>query len=379
MRTSKNKLKLYEVDYETAPMFIETLEHVRINEIRCWDTENFRFLNEVQCNAWQKINECRDALIECLNKWYDPQNGWYGICPGGPHIPNGGYPEDSCCGGPIQTGEDDVDDLDSGSEIDPNTDIDDEDADNIDAGDDVDEINNDESDTSYLECYAQSTAKPLVFLNTILRRLKKLFPSMDIQPIYGIGTAKIPIKWGLTEIPVYTGDPEVDPIMMPQDYWDTFTCLSFQPNANEGEIFNMTRILAGECEDCPPELVQDIECHRELLRLTQKLIDLMLPVISQEDLEDKTCDRRCCDEADPNYIYSCLRDGQQQEGDFNIFWDVTGPAGSTTSDFCNRYENAACIPLYISWKDGAVWPTGAAIGGGGYTRGGQAPWQGDNI
>jgi hypothetical protein len=222
-----------------------------------------------------------------------------------------------------------------------------------------------------MECYARETTRPLVFLNTILKRIKKIYPDLDIKPIYGIGTAKIPIKWALPEIPVYDpNNPDDDPVMIPQDYWDTFTCLSFQPNSNGGEIFNVTQILNGGCQNCPPELVDEVECHRELLRLLQKLVQLLYPLLTEEQLNDKTCDRRCCDAYDPNYIVTCLRNGSVSTESFDeLFWDAEGPAaGNNTQNFCEKYENANCIPLYISWKDGAVWPTGGAIGGGGFTR-----------
>ena len=50
MRTSKGMLDLYQLEFETAPMLVETLEHVRINEIFCWDAERAMFLNEEQCS-----------------------------------------------------------------------------------------------------------------------------------------------------------------------------------------------------------------------------------------------------------------------------------------------------------------------------------------
>jgi len=298
MRTSKNKLKLYEIEFETAPFLVDTLEHVRINEIYCWDTENFKFLNEFECNQASEIIEERDKLIDQINEWYDPINGWYGKCPN--------------------------------------------------------------FETNEINCQ-QSTTRPLVFLNTILKRLKKAFPALDIKPIFGIGTAKINIYWGLPKKPVTDpNDPQAPVEWVYSDYWDTFTCLSFTPEANSGEIFNVTKILAGECESCPEELVQEITCHKELVELVQQLLSKMYPLIPEDILYDKTCDRRCCDAYDPNYVISCLRDGNIVNKEFDeLYWDHEGAgAGKNTVSFCEKYENGLCIPLYISWQDGAVWPQG---------------------
>jgi hypothetical protein len=64
-----------------------------------------------------------------------------------------------------------------------------------------------------------------------------------------------------------------------------------------------------------------------------------------------------------------MREGMIPSENFdNLFWDYQGPnAGATAKTFCEQYENAQCIPLYISWKGGAVWPTGKSTGGG-YTK-----------
>jgi hypothetical protein len=283
MRTSKNKLKLYQLDFETAPILLSTLDHVRINLILCWDTEGFTFLTEDQCQAMEEIQENRDKLIDEINKYYDEQHGWYGRC--------------------------------------------------------LIDSNND----GILEkvCAPEGYIRPLVFLNTIIKRLKYKFDGMNIKPIYGIGTAKISLNW----------------IIRPGDYWDTFTCLSFQPDANGGEIFNVTRILDGACSDCPQELIDEIECYRDLLRLVKELVNLMLPLLTEEEINDDSCDRNCCDATDPNYIVKCLVNNQENFEEF--FWDYEGDnAGINAPDFCAKYENATCVPLYIAWKDGVHWPDG---------------------
>jgi hypothetical protein len=161
----------------------------------------------------------------------------------------------------------------------------------------------------------------------------------------------------------------------PKDYWDTFTCLSFD-SGRAGEIFNVTQILAGECTNCPEEIIQELDCHRELVSLVQELIQMHVPLMTEEQLHDETCDRRCCDARDPNYIVECritpdilkgsssgssTRDIEYQFDD--LFWSIDGPGAAETSlKFCEQYLNAACIPLYISWKDGAVWPRGGITG-----------------
>jgi len=297
IRTSKNKLKLFEIEFETAPFYITSLEHVRINEIRCWDTENFRFLSEAECNAMNEIIDSRDKIIDKINKWYDPVNGWYGLCP--------------------------------------------------------------DFETGDINCGPGKTTRPLVFLNTILKRIKKLYPALDIKPIFGIGTAKIPIAWGMPKVPVWE-DPLQPPVYKYQDWWDTFTCLSFN-QGNEGEIFNVTKILQGECVACPEELVQEITCHKELVEAVQELTMLYQPILTQEQMYDKTCDRRCCDALDPNYVVTCIKDGKIPQENFGeIFWDYTGPNAARLSPPCEDIgaSDKPCIPLYISWQQGAVWAQG---------------------
>jgi hypothetical protein len=307
MRTSKEKLKLFEIEFETAPLLLSSLEELRVNKIWCWDSATFKFLDEEQCNANEIIKDELPNLIDELNKYYDEINGWYGLCP-----------------------------------------------------DENGEIN----------CDDKNTTRPLVFLNTIIKRIKKNYDWLDIKPIYGIGTAKIGIDWILKE-----------------DYWDTFTCLSFTPEANAGEIFNLTRILNGECTNCPDSLIRELECHRGLLKVVQDIIEMLKPLMTEEMIKDTTCDRYCCDATDPNYIISCLPPnedlqpndeilnpeetsgsgssdyGQTSPGFNDVIWDIDGPnADRNALKFCDQYVNAVCVPLYISWKDGAFWPEGGITG-----------------
>ncbi len=292
MRTTKNKLNLYQLDFETAPIYVETMEHVRINQIMCWDTENFQFLDETQCNAMEAIQDRRDELIDELNDYYDDINGWYGKCLVNPGSSDQGQ---VCSTGDGMGG--------------------------------------------------PGTTRPLVYVNTIIKRLKRIFEAIDTKPIFGIGTAKIPIEWA----------------MPPNgDYWDTFTCLSFHPDANAGELFNVTQILAGRCQECSQEFIDEIECHRGLLLLVQELVLLLEPLMTEEQLKDRTCDRNCCDSTDVNYLVRCASTSTASEYGFeDFFWDYDGnAAGDNAKNYCEQYENAVCVPLYITWKDGAHWPSG---------------------
>lgn len=351
IRSSKNRLDLYQIDFETAPILVETLEHVRLNEIYCWDTERHMFLTEGPCNMMGCISDCRDKLINLINNWYDEQNGWYGLC-----LENSEYivdwnnicidPNDSECPsaiisdppgwppGPGWPGWPDGPTVPNPGPI----------------------------PTPERNCSEGSSTKPLVFLNTILKRLKKIFGSLDIQPIWGIGTAEIPIEW---IIPYYEIAGPNGPELMQRDYWDTFTCLSFQPNASSGELFNLTQILEGNCTDCPPELIQEIECHRELYTLVMALVLLLKPLLTEEQLKDKTCDRKCCNQFNPEFVARCINEATGNVPDYtDLFWDADGSnAGNNAKSYCDQYENAQCIPLYITWRDGAIWPDGGRVVG----------------
>ncbi len=405
MRTSKNMLGLYQVDFESAPMYVETIEHVRINEIFCWDTERHEFIDEEACGQLGCISACRDILMEEINKWYDEQNGWYGKCsgecsgvdwenlcipeptvidveldeitynpgspmepsehdcPDGPDIENPsewppgpgwpGWPEDPnwiCSDG---TNDDDIDD---------GTGSDDNNTGNL-GPSTINNMNPGSAGSGDVGC-GSGTTRPLVFLNTILKRLKKLFEGLDVKPIYGVGTAKIPIEWIM---PYYAASDPGDPtktIWMQRDYWDTWSCLSFD-DLNSGELFDVTQILAGECEDCPSELVEEIECHRELYLLVTALVLLMKPLMSTEELKDRTCDRKCCDGLPDggveDLILRCQKAGSKSNND--LFWDYAGAdAGSNAPKFHKMYENALNIPLYLTFRDGAIWPDGGRHG-----------------
>jgi len=360
MRTSKGKLDLYQIDFETAPFKVDTLEHVRINEIWCWDTERHVFNDETQCSQMECIIHCRDKLVDYINEWYDEQNGWYGLCkegsgsdidwanlcmPGTPEVaPKTLEQSSEPCEEPPQ-----INPWPPGpgwpgwpSEPYPEPTP----PDNL----------------PQKNCGGKSTTRPLVFLNTILKRLKKIFEAMDLKPIYGTGTAKIPIEWGL---PFYeTVDSDGNQIQIPRDYWETFTCLSYQQGTNSGELFNITKILAGECDQCPPELISEIECHRELYMLVTALVQLLKPLLTEEQLKDKTCDRKCCDMYDPNFVGKCISWASQGNTEFgSLFWDYAGSdAGRNAESFYDMYENALDVPLYITFRDGAHWTKGGRVG-----------------
>ena len=404
MRTSKHMLGLYQVDFESAPMYVETIEHVRINEIFCWDTERQEFIDEESCGQLGCISACRDILIDEINKWYDSQNGWYGKCLGECSSVDW---ENLCIPEPKVVIPNDpntlIDSADAnynpGSPMDPNEPECPDGPDignppkwppgpgwpgwpdpmeysdwlcpdegnpyegNLDAGDAG-------NSNVYVGCDSGTTTpsgekvKPLVFLNTILKRLKKIFEGLELKPIFGVGTAKIPIEWIK---PYYIAPDPADPtqtIWMERDYWDTWSCLSYN-DLNSGELFNLTQILAGECDNCPPELIEEIECHRELYLLVMALVLLLEPLLSEEELKDRTCDRKCCDGI-PNggiegLVMRCQKTGTIPKND--LFWDFTGGnAGNNAPKFHQMYNNALKIPLYLTFRDGAIWPDGGRHG-----------------
>jgi hypothetical protein len=386
MRTSNAKLKLYQLDFETAPMLVETLEHVRINEIFCWDTENFIFVDEEKCNNLECIQKCRDTLIKYINNWYDEQNGWYGLCREG-NCSNVDWAK--LCRGPSITpvGMDDLGSINPDDECPDGPPVPEwppgpgwpgwNDSLLCEPQEPIPPTGPVDPGQKYCNNPSSKT-RPLVFLNTILKRLKKIYPVMDIEPIFGIGTAKIPINWIMPfyELdpdepvnPIEPGDEPVNPIepipeIYQKDYWDTHTCLSYQPKATAGELFNVTKILNGDCVECPPELVQEIECNRELYVLVMALVMLLAPGLTEEQLNDTRCDRKCCDMFDPEFVGKCLNWASTGSGAFDdLFWDSEGAlAGDRGLDpFCGKYQNrlSLCtVPLYISWQDGAVWPSG---------------------
>jgi len=315
-RTSKNKLKLYEVDYETAPITTSTLDHVRLNEIYCWDTENHKFLNEELCTKWNEINVCKNELVSCINKWYDTKNGWYGYCmkdsqEDGTNGANGvnespGYIEECCA-----QAEHDI-----GAPF--------------------------EHKFNTSQCFERTQTRPLIFLNTIIKKIKLVFPALDLKPIFGIGAAEIAISW--MDI-----SPE-NPV-----YWDTFICGN---SSNEEDLINITDILNTdimENEDLI-KLQEEVKCHQELIRLVLKLIKLIKPIIDLDKFQDNSCTRKCC----RNRILSEIRLNTNSP----IFWGADGAIDtlslSQNNRFCTNYQNGACIPLYIS-TSGVFWPNGSAI------------------
>ena len=77
MRTTKNKLKLFQLDFETAPLSRNSVDNLRINNIYYWDTELNKFFPEEKYNILLELNETRDELLDKINKYYNPTTGVY--------------------------------------------------------------------------------------------------------------------------------------------------------------------------------------------------------------------------------------------------------------------------------------------------------------
>jgi len=77
MRTTKNKLKLFQLDFETAPLTRNSVDNLRINNIYYWDTELNKFFPEDKYNILLDLNENRDELLNEINKYYNPITGVY--------------------------------------------------------------------------------------------------------------------------------------------------------------------------------------------------------------------------------------------------------------------------------------------------------------
>lgn len=260
IRTTKDKIKLYQLDFETSPMYWDTLQKVRVDKIFYWDTETFRFLDEEQYENFPDLINRRDELIEEINKYYDNNNGYY-VAP--------------------------------------------------------------------VDC--SNSNRPLLFLNTILRRLKKGFNDLNIKPQFGINTAKIPISWILNN-----------------PYWETFDCVNFDANnINFPDLFNLTEIINDNCSTCDQEFIDEVKEHEDLYNKVKELVILMQPFMTEDQINDFTCDKYCCDVSDINYQELCNKNISLD----NLFHDLNGPI---TGDIVFSSQNG--LPLFISNVDGPVWP-----------------------
>lgn len=260
MRTSKNKLKLYQLEFETAPLYKNSVDNLRINNILYWDTESHRFINEEQYEQFTNMVDNRSILMHEINQFYNKENGFYSAA----------------------------------------------------------------SDASF-------EPRPLVFMNTILRKLKKEFSDLEVKPIFGVGSAEIGIDWILRE-----------------DYWDTFTCLSQNPEQT-GELFNMTGLSANDFADCPEELLEEIQHYKDLFDKVHELTLMLAPFISAEKMQDDTCFKNCCNALNANFVDECV---QQSSIAFDEL--ATGADGSPFPQLkTNLYlTSAELAPLWFSFQNG---------------------------
>lgn len=265
MRTAKNKLKVYQLDFETAPMKMSTLEQVRINKTWYWNTEQFNFFDSNKYDAYANLLENRDALVEEINQYYDAANGWY----------------------------------------------------------------------------APTDAKPLVFLNTILKRVKRQFEGIKLKVIHGVGTVKIPIDWILQD-----------------NYWDSFICLSqvdVQAGEIDGSIFNLSKILEGLCDTCPQEIIDELLPYQDLFQKVKALVEMSAPFIDEAILSDTTCDSSCCDQMDANFINECITSYMIQDGENfdSLATDANGSIEPNSNIYDSLAEDSAVtVPLWISFQNG---------------------------
>lgn len=261
MRTSKNKLKLYQLEFETAPLYKSSVDNLRINSILYWDTENNTFINEEQYEHFSNMVDNRSGLMQEINEFYNKENGFYSA------------PSD-----------------------------------------------------------AGFEPRPLVFLNTILRKLKKEFSDLEVKPIFGIGSAEIAIDW-----------------IQKEEYWDTFTCLSQDPEQT-GELFNLTGLQNNNFEDAPDELKEELEHYWELYLKVQELTSMLAPFISEEKMQDTTCFKNCCNSLNENFVDTCLK--QISSATFDEF--ATGADGNPYPKLeTNVYlTSAELAPLWFSFQNG---------------------------
>jgi len=77
MRTTKNKLKLFQLDFETAPLTKNSIDNLKINNVYYWDTELNKFFIDDQYNKLLELNETRDDILDEINKYYNQTMGVY--------------------------------------------------------------------------------------------------------------------------------------------------------------------------------------------------------------------------------------------------------------------------------------------------------------
>ena len=271
MRTTKNKLKLYQIDFETAPIYKSSVDALRINNIWYWDTENNRFIAEEQYETYSDMVDNRANLMQEINEYYNTEDCYYGA-PGS----------------------------------------------------------------------VEFDQRPMQFLNTILRRVKKHFNDINIKPILGAGTSKIPIDWILQDT-----------------YWDTFTCLS-QQQVVDGELFNFTELTSGNCAGCSQELQEELMYYKPLVDKVKELVQMIKPFITEEQLQDTTCSKNCCDMLDPAFVRACYSAAISAQDDPNFDDLIRGADGQSTPQLPTGYRiltSAELGPLWISFQNGTHYKT----------------------
>lgn len=77
-RTQTNTLKIYNVDFETAPMVETTLNDLRINTNWYWNNELKEFVPEEKYNQFVDLVKLRSTSVDNLKKYYNSRFSEYG-------------------------------------------------------------------------------------------------------------------------------------------------------------------------------------------------------------------------------------------------------------------------------------------------------------
>lgn len=193
VRSSKHKLKVYQIDFTSAPMSIHTLNELRINKTYYWNTERFNFIDGQKYENFVEVLETRDALVQDLNSFYNKTNGWYS---------------------PV------------------------------------------------------GADKPMLHVNTIIKRLKKQFSGLPLKVTPGVCPSDISIEEFIS-VPI----PTYSDILLGSD-----------------TMYNIGAIIENPdlCVDCPNDITLFTQEYLTLYEKVLALTVLLQPLLTEEELKDKS-------------------------------------------------------------------------------------------